>query len=125
MPLRKCAACGGDLPAGATSRAKFCSSTCRQRGHRGGESAALSIVPAPDVAPGPKAAPAGRLDALEAAVARLDRLLDEADPRSAAPLNKEYRETLRELEALRAEARTEGAGDRAGARHRSFSAAAI
>jgi len=33
-------------------------------------------------------------------VARLERLLDMADPRSAAPLNKEYRETLHELETL-------------------------
>ena len=126
MPLRKCAACGGDLPASATARAKFCSATCRQRGHRGAE-APLSIVrptpePAPEPTPEPR--PSGRLAALEAAVARLDRLLDEADPRSAAPLNKEYRETLRELEALRSEARTEAPSDRSG-RRRPFDAAAI
>ena len=124
MPLRTCAACGRDLPAGATARAKYCSATCRQRGHRGAE-APLSIV-RPEPAPSaPSAPPSSRLAALEAAVARLDRLLDESDPRSAAALNKEYRETLRELEAVRAETRTGDAGDRAAGRRRPFDAAAI
>ena len=119
MALRKCAACGSDLPAGATARAKFCSATCRQRGHRGAE-ASLSIVRPDAIEPGTapeSAAPSTRLTALEDAAARLNRLLDESDPRSAAALNKEYRETLRELESLRAEARTGVAGDREGARH--------
>ena len=125
MPLRTCAACGKSLPAGATARAKFCSATCRQRGHRGTE-VPLSIVPPQSSEAVDVTRHAGdRLSALEAAVARLDRLLDESDPRSAAALNKEYRETLRELESVRAETLTEAAGDRAGARRRPFNAAAI
>jgi len=124
MPLRTCAACGTNLPAGATARAKFCSPTCRQRSHRGAE-APLSIVRADQAAPAEPVKDGSRLSALEAAVARLDRLLDESDPRSAAALNKEYRETLRELESVRSETQTEGAGVRAGARRRPFSASAI
>lgn len=124
MPLRKCSACGGDLPAGVTARAKFCSATCRSRAHRAkGAEAPLALVPsARPVTTGP---PSGRLAALEAAAARLDRLLDEADPRSAAPLNKEYRETLRELEVLRVESQAGGASDRAAGRRRPFDATAI
>lgn len=126
MALRKCASCGGDLPAGSTARAKFCSVTCRSRAHRSRCDAPLSLAPPTGpTEPEVSATPPGRLEALEAAVARLDRLLDEADPRSAAPLNKEYRETLRELEALRSEARTEAVSDRAGSRRRPFNAAAI
>lgn len=126
MALRKCASCGGDLPAGATARAKFCSVTCRSRAHRSREGdKPLSLVQASVPEPKAGGAPSGRLVALEAAVARLDRLLDEADPRSAAPLNKEYRETLRELEALRSEAETGAGSGRAGNRRRSFDAAAI
>ena len=126
MPLRACAACGTNLPAGATARAKFCSATCRQRGHRGTE-APLSIVrhEATEDASDTPAKDGSRLSALEAAVARLDRLLDESDPRSAAALNKEYRETLRELESVRAETMTGAVGDRSGARRRPFNAAAI
>lgn len=125
MPLRKCASCGGDLPAGATARAKFCSVTCRSRAHRAQADAPLALVPSQEPQKTTDAPPSSRLAALEAAVARLDRLLDEADPRSAAALNKEYRDSLRELDALRAEARTEGAGDRTGSRRRPFDAAAI
>lgn len=132
MPLRKCAACGGDLPAGSTARAKYCSSTCRQRGHRGGE-APLSLVPAS--APEPEPAdetprtltprPPSRLASLQAAATRLDGLLDQADPRTAAALNKEYRETLREIEALSASGQEgQGAGSHGRAR-RPFDASAI
>ena len=66
-------------------------------------------------------------EALQRAAARLERLLDMADPRSAAALNKEYRETLRELETVRAEAQASGgAGEQRGAgSRRAFSASAI
>lgn len=125
MPLRKCASCGGDLPAGVTARAKFCSVNCRVRAHRSREKEQpLSLVRSAQAEASPVDT-SERLSALEAAAARLNRLLDEADPRSAAPLNKEYRETLRELEALRAESRTEGRSDRTGGRRRPFDAAAL
>ena len=107
--LRKCASCGGDLPAGVTARAKFCSATCRKRASRAkAETPALKLVPpaAPPSDPGQ----ATRLEALESAASRLNRLLDEADPRSAAALNKEYRDTLRELESLRDAADEGGRG---------------
>lgn len=129
MPLRKCAACGGDLPAGSTARAKFCSVTCRKRANRAKDDAlVLSIAPAPV---DPEAVDAevasSRLEALEASAARLVRFLEEADPRSAAPLNKEYRETLRELEAARAEAKAVegGARERTDRRRGTFDASAI
>ena len=129
MPLRKCAACDGNLPAGATSRAKYCSAACRQRGHRSKVEpvAPLVLVPGVTKSKPASAPPQHRLSALESAAARLDRLLDEADPRSAAALNKEYRETLRELEAVRAEAQASGgAGEQRGAgSRRAFSASAI
>lgn len=130
MPLRKCAACGRDLPAGATARAKFCSATCRQRGHRStGEAVSLSIVPT-ETTPGPAddaRVPSTRLAALEESAALLVALLKEADPRTGAALHKEYRETLRELESARAEAKAAegGARERTGGRGRSFNASAI
>ena len=124
MSLRKCASCGGDLPAGATSRAKFCSSTCRLRAHR-----AKASTPAPSLAlvrqSDPVEAPTSQLAALESAAARLVRLLDEADPRTGAALNKEYRETLREIEALRNAAATPERGNERDRVRRPFSAAAI
>lgn len=129
MPLRKCAACGGDLPAGATARAKFCSTTCRSRAHRAGD-APLSLV-APDPAPRVDSPPTvltprptSRLASLQAAAERLVRLLDEADPRSAAPLNKEYRETLREIEALSASGQ-EGQGAERHRERRPFIASTV
>ena len=130
MPLRKCATCKGDLPAGATGRAKFCSTTCRTRAHKAKSKAPVPLTIVPRVESPPESAapapPSSRLDALESAVVRLVRLLDEADPRSAAPLNKEYRETLRELETVRAEVRASGgAGEREPGTRRAFSAAAI
>ena len=122
MPLRKCAACGGDLSAGSTARAKFCSATCRKRASRAKPDAPkLTLVP-PKTDPAP---PTSRLEALEATAARLDRLLDESDPRSAAALNKEYRETLRELDALRAEEAPEETHGRTSGNRRSFSASAV
>ena len=131
MPLRKCATCKGDLPAGATGRAKFCSTTCRTRAHKAKSKAPVPLTIVPRVESPPESAapapPSSRLDALESAVVRLVRLLDEADPRSAAALNKEYRETLRELETARAEAQASGgAGEQRGAgSRRAFSASAI
>lgn len=130
MPLRTCAVCGANLPAGATARAKYCSAACRTRAYRSKpQGAPLALVPATQARdePAPPPEKGSRLEALEAAVVRLDRLLNEADPRSAAPLNKEYRETLRELEAARGEARAaeEGARDRSGRRRGSFSASAV
>lgn len=122
MALRKCAACGSDLPAGSTARAKYCSATCRKRASRSTPDAPkLTLVP-------PKAdpAPTSRLAALEATAARLDRLLDEADPRSAAALNKEYRDTLRELESLRDVADEGGRGHGpTGGNRRPFNASAV
>lgn len=132
MPLRKCESCGNNLPASATARAKFCSPTCRQRGHRGtpaplslvGESSAKAADPDPASSDAPAPSPS-RLEALEAAAARLVRLLDESDPRSAAPLNKEYRETLRELDALRAESKEASSRASRSTADRSFSASAV
>ena len=126
MPLRKCAGCGGDLPAGATSRAKFCSSTCRSRGYRG---SALSIVDATEPAsePEPASDVTTRLEALEEAAGVLRKLLSQSDPRSAAALSKEYRETLRELDSLRAEQQGVGASRDGGrtSERRPFNASAI
>lgn len=132
MPLRKCAACGGDLSAGVTSRAKYCSATCRSRAHRAGD-APLSLVPNGTTGADPAdeaprtliPRPPSRLASLEAAAKRLDGLLDQADPRSAAALNKEYRETLREIEALSASDQGgQGAGSH-GRTRRPFDASAI
>lgn len=128
MALRKCAACGECLPAGATARARFCSATCRKRASRskGGDTVPLALVPPADATPDD--VPMSRLDALERAAARLVRLLDESDPRSAAALNKEYRETLRELESLRDAAASTGAGGVHGGsdgHRRPFSATAL
>ncbi len=126
MPLRKCASCGNSLPAGSTARAKFCSATCRKRASRAKEGTPkLTLVPTP---PASESDPAqvSRLDALELAAARLVRLLDESDPRSAAALNKEYRETLRELDALREAAATpEGGHGRTSGNRRSFDSSAV
>lgn len=130
MPLRKCASCSGDLPAGATARAKFCSTTCRSRAHRAGD-APLSLVtpdPAPRVDSPPTVLtprPTSRLASLQAAAERLVRLLDEADPRSAAPLNKEYRETLREIEALSASGQEGQGADGNSRARRPFNTSAI
>lgn len=122
--LRKCASCGNDLPASSTARAQFCSATCRKRASRAkAEAPALSLVPLPASIGAP---PVTRLEALEATAARLDRLLDEADPRSAAALNKEYRDTLRELESLREAADEGGRGHGpTGGNRRPFNAAAV
>jgi len=129
MPLRKCADCGGDLPAGATARAKFCSTTCRSRAHRAG-GAPLSLVAsaAEERREEPRKLtpkPTSRLDSLQTAATRLERLLDEADPRSAAPLNKEYRETLREIEALAASGQEGQGADSHSRTRRPFNASAI
>lgn len=131
MPLRKCASCGGDLPAGATARAKFCSTTCRSRAHRAGDAPLSLVTPAPresgaDSQPRvltPR--PTSRLESLQATAERLDRLLDQADPRSAAPLNKEYRETLREIEALSASGQEGQGADSRSRTRRPFNASAI
>lgn len=125
MPLRKCASCGGDLPAGATARAKFCSTTCRSRAHRAGD-APLSLV-SPETSQPPTVLtprPASRLASLQAAAERLDGLLDQADPRTAAALNKEYRETLREIEALSASGQ-EGQGADRNRERRPFIASSV
>jgi hypothetical protein len=129
MPLRKCASCGGDLPAGATARAKFCSTTCRSRAHRAGD-APLSLVAAPakeqDDEPRtltPRST--SRLTSLQSAAERLDKLLDQADPRSASALNKEYRETLREIEALSASGQEGQGADSRSRTRRPFDASAI
>lgn len=131
MPLRKCASCGGDLPAGATARAKFCSTTCRSRAHRAGD-APLSLVTPDPRESGSDSQPrvltprlTSRLESLQATAERLDRLLDQADPRSAAPLNKEYRETLREIEALSASGQEGQGADRRSRTRRPFNASAI
>lgn len=131
MPLRKCAACPNDLPASATARAKFCSATCRTRSHRAGGSPLSLVAPDPErpVESSPPTTltprPPSRLASLEAAAKRLDGLLDQADPRTAAALNKEYRETLREIEALSASGQEgQGAGSHSRAR-RPFDASAI
>lgn len=42
----------------------------------------------------------GRIDKLKSLEAELRAALDEADPRSMAPLAKQYRETIREIEEL-------------------------
>lgn len=125
MALRKCASCGGDLAAGSTARAKFCSATCRKRASRAGaDSPTLSIVP--PAPPEDKSPPLiSRIEALESAAARLNRLLDESDPRSAANLNKEYRETLRELDTLREAAAPKGGHERTDGARRPFDAAAV
>ena len=127
MALRKCAACGECLPAGATARARFCSATCRKRASRSKPTPTpLALVPPADATPDD--VPMSRLDALERTAARLNRLLDESDPRSAAALNKEYRETLRELESLRDAAASTGAGGVRGGsdgHRRPFSATAL
>lgn len=131
MPLRKCASCGGDLPAGATARAKFCSTTCRSRAHRAGDAPLSLVTPDPresgsDSQPRvltPR--PTSRLESLQATAERLDRLLDQADPRSAAPLNKEYRETLREIEALSASGQEGQGADSRSRTRRPFNASAI
>ena len=111
--LRKCEQCGADLPAAATARAKYCGARCRQRAYhdrkrgvpaagRGG----LVVAQLPAESADSEDART-LLEKLEATAARLDRLLDLADPRTAAALNKEYRDTLRELDALR-EAQADG-----------------
>ena len=131
MPLRKCASCGGELPAGATARAKYCSSTCRSRAYRAGDSPLSLVVPEASepqkVSPPRELAPrsGGRLDSLRSAADRLERLLDEADPRSAAPLNKEYRETLREIETLSASGQEGQGADSHSRTRRPFNASAI
>lgn len=123
MPLRKCASCGANLPAGATARAKFCSATCRKRASRTkDETPATPLHLVPSSAPG---APSTRRESLERAVVRLEKLLDESDPRSAAALNKEYRDTLRELESLRDVSQSEGGRGRSEGQRRPFNAAAI
>lgn len=124
MALRKCAVCGESLPAGSTARAKFCSATCRKRASRTrADGPALQLVSKMPKSTGTRAT---RLEALEAAAERLVRLLDEADPRSAAALNKEYRETLREVEALREAAGEPEAGHgRTGGGRRPFNASAV
>lgn len=126
MALRKCEPCGGNLPAGATARAKFCSATCRKRASRARQSSTpspmLKLVATPVPTP---IETTSRLEALEATAARLDRLLDESDPRSAAPLNKEYRETLREIESLREVESAKGEHGRRVDRRQQFSAGAI
>lgn len=134
MALRNCQgpSCTNNLPAGATARAKYCSGACRERARyarQNGNVATLTVATPssePDV---PEAAPeavGSRREALERAAARLERLLDESDPRSAAPLNKEYRETLRELEALSAADEQEGRDRASRSRERRpFSASAI
>lgn len=124
MALRKCTSCGSDLPAGSTARARFCSATCRKRASRAkGEAPTLKLVP--PAQPSDQAEPATRLEALEATATRLDKLLDQADPRSAAALNKEYRETLRELDTLRAATAPEGENRQTRSNRRPFDASAI
>lgn len=134
MALRKCQApsCANNLPAGATARAKYCSGACRERARyarQNGNVATLSVATSPSEPDAPGSAPevsGSRREALERAVSRLERLLDESDPRSAAPLNKEYRETLRELEALSAAEQQEGRDrDSRNRERRPFSASAI
>lgn len=131
MPLRKCASCGGDLPAGATARAKFCSTTCRSRAHRAGDAPLSLVVPETghqrtDSPPRASATSStSRLTSLQAAAERLERLLDQADPRSAAPLNKEYRETLREIETLSASGQEGQGADSHSRTRRPFNASAI
>jgi len=101
--LRKCQQCGNDLSPSATARAKYCSPRCRVRASRARSGApALEVVRIAASVETPVVAShsSTHREALQRAVARLERLLDMADPRSAAPLNKEYRETLRELETL-------------------------
>lgn len=120
MPLRKCSSCGANLPAGATARAKFCSATCRKRASR-----TKGEAPATPLRLVPGSAPSTRRESLERAVVRLEKLLDESDPRSAAALNKEYRDTLRELESLRDVAQSEGGRGRSEGQRRPFNAAAI
>jgi hypothetical protein len=66
-----------------------------------------------------------RLESLQGAASRLERLLDESDPRSAAPLNKEYRETLREIEALSASGQEGQGADSHSRTRRPFNASAI
>ena len=125
MPLRRCQQCDGPLPAGSTGRAKFCSARCRVAANRAKGTTPLTVAPdVIDTLDDP--ASSSRREALERAVSRLDRLLDESDPRSAAPLNKEYRETLRELEALTAaEHEEERAREGRTRERRPFSASAI
>lgn len=133
--LRSCAQCGSDLPAKATARAKFCSDACRVRAHRGRTGAPdLVVVGAGALPPGAptvrpvsdSTVPVGRLAALREHEARLARLLAESDPRTAAPLSKEYRETLKEIETL-VEAEGREGQHRGGSRRagRSFDASAV
>ena len=125
MPLRKCGSCGGNLPAGATARARFCSATCRKRANRSKDEAPnLTLVTRPED-PEPDAQSIGtQIQELEASLAIVKRLLKEADPRSGAQLHKEYRDSLRELVALRAQAR-EDSGARTSGSRRPFDASAI
>ena len=124
MPLRKCGSCGGDLPAGATARAQFCSATCRKRANRAAPAAPLALVTPQSTDGNLGDRPMTHLEALESAAIRLVKLLGEADPRSAAALNKEYRETLRELETLRGAKAMEGPNAHQGTR-RPFNASAV
>lgn len=131
MPLRKCQgpSCTNTLPAGATARAKYCSGACRERARyaRANGEAPVPLAVVRDASPEPPTVlrPSSRLASLEAAAARLERLLDEADPRSAAPLNKEYRETLREIEALSASGQEGQGADSRSRTRRPFNASAI
>ena len=130
MALRKCAACDANLPASATARARYCSAKCRVYASRTkADAVPLALVtasPQPGERPVDTPAPLTRLQALEDAAARLVKLLNEADPRTGPALNKEYRETLRELDSLRTAAAAEaGVNERTSGHRRSFDASAI
>src|SRR5699024_8237990 len=85
LALRKCEApsCSEDLPAGVTARAKYCSGACRERARyarQNGNVATLSVAASAPEAGTPKVV-GSRREALERAASRLERLLDESDPR--------------------------------------------
>lgn len=124
-----CAHCGKPLPPYRTGRPRqYCSSTCRLRAFYGRaavpepptapvlfavEPLAADVEPAPDSPaqpwargvprPGPAPHSDSRLDSLLWLRDLLDWQLDRVDPDHAAPLHRQFRETLREIEELQLE----------------------
>lgn len=78
---------------------RFCSATCRKMAHKQRKQDAGAGAPLPPSGLAAAVA-AGRRDALTALRDHLALALEQAAPERAAPLAKELREVLRELDAL-------------------------